>query len=253
MKRFAIRFNAPVVLSFAILSLLVLVLDSATGGASTARLFCVYRAPLTDPLTYVRFFTHVLGHSGYSHYMGNMLLLLLVGPGLEEKYGSRNLLLTIAITAFATGLVQFLLFPHSALLGASGVVFMMIVLSSFTEMKKGGIPLTMLLVVALYLGSEIADGLTKTDNVSHLTHIVGGVSGIVFGFRLAGRRKDSPPPTKQPRSPPEPADCGACALPYCRAGSAARAAACSASFLLLPVPVPAVWPLSSTAQVNSLA
>ena len=144
MKRFAIRFNAPVVLSFAIISLLVLVLDSVTGGASTARLFCVYRAPLTDPLTYVRFFTHVLGHSGYSHYMGNMLLLLLVGPGLEEKYGSRNLLATIAVTAFATGLVQFLLFPHSALLGASGVVFMMIVLSSFTEMKKGGIPLTML-------------------------------------------------------------------------------------------------------------
>ena len=188
MKRFAIRFNAPVVLSFALISLLVLVLDSVTGGASTARLFCVYRAPLTDPLTYVRFFTHVLGHSGYSHYMSNMLLLLLVGPGLEEKYGSRNLLATIAVTAFATGLVQFLL-PHSALLGASGVVFMMIVLSSFTEMKKGGIPLTMLLVVALYLGSEIADGLTKTDNVSHLTHIVGGVSGIVFGFRLARAKK----------------------------------------------------------------
>lgn len=185
MKRFAIRFNAPVVLSFAIISLLVLVLDSVTGGASTARLFCVYRAPLTDPLTYVRF----LGHSGYSHYMGNMLLLLLVGPGLEEKYGSRNLLLTIVITAFATGLVQFLLFPHSALLGASGVVFMMIVLSSFTEMKKGGIPLTMLLVVALYLGSEIADGLTRTDNVSHLTHIVGGVCGIFFGFRLARAKK----------------------------------------------------------------
>lgn len=56
-------------------------------------------------------------------------------------------------------------------------------------MKKGGIPLTMLLVVALYLGSEIADGLTKTDNVSHLTHIVGGVSGIVFGFRLARAKK----------------------------------------------------------------
>ena len=85
--------------------------------------------------------------------------------------------------------MQFLLFPHSALLGASGVVFMMIVLSSFTEMKKGGIPLTMLLVAALYLGSEIADGLTRTDNVSHLTHIVGGVSGIVFGFRLARAKK----------------------------------------------------------------
>ncbi len=189
MKRFAIRFNAPVVLSFAILSLLVLVLDSATGGASTARLFCVYRAPLTDPLTYVRFFTHVLGHSGYSHYMGNMLLLLLVGPGLEEKYGSRNLLLTIAITAFATGLVQFLLFPHSALLGASGVVFMMIVLSSFTAMRRGEIPVTLILVVIFYLGGEIMDGLFKQDSISQITHIVGGLCGLVFGFTIRrGRR-----------------------------------------------------------------
>lgn len=111
MKRFAIRFNAPVVLSFAILSLLVLVLDSATGGASTARLFCVYRAPLTDPLTYVRFFTHVLGHSGYSHYMSNMLLLLLVGPGLEEKYGSRNLLLTSSSPPLPRGWCSSCCFP----------------------------------------------------------------------------------------------------------------------------------------------
>lgn len=188
MKRFAIRFNAPVVLSFAIISLLVLVLDSVTGGPP--RPGCSASTGRPDgPTDVCAVFTHVLGHSGYSHYMSNMLLLLLVGPGLEEKYGSRNLLLTIVITAFATGLVQFLLFPHSALLGASGVVFMMIVLSSFTEMKKGGIPLTMLLVVALYLGSEIADGLTRTDNVSHLTHIVGGVCGIVFGFRLARAKK----------------------------------------------------------------
>ena len=189
MKKIVIRFNAPVILTFALLSLLALLLGNWTNGAATHQYFSVYRSSLSDPLTYVRFIGHVLGHADYEHYMGNMLLLLLVGPGLEEKYGSRNLLLTIVITAFATGLVQFLLFPHSALLGASGVVFMMIVLSSFTEMKKGGIPLTMLLVVALYLGSEIADGLTKTDNVSHLTHIVGGVSGIVFGFRLARAKK----------------------------------------------------------------
>ena len=169
--------------------LLALLLGNWTNGATTYQYFSVYRASLSDPLTYVRFFGHVLGHADYEHYMSNMLLLLLVGPGLEEKYGSRNLLATIAVTAFATGLVQFLLFPHSALLGASGVVFMMIVLSSFTEMKKGGIPLTMLLVVALYLGSEIADGLTRTDNVSHLTHIVGGVCGIFSGFRLAKAKK----------------------------------------------------------------
>ena len=154
MKKLVIRFNAPVVLLFALLSLLVLLLDGWTGGVSTTRFFCVYRSSLADPLTYVRFFGHVLGHSGYSHYMNNMLLLLLVGPGLEEKYGSRNLLMTILVTALVTGLVQFIFFPGTALLGASGVVFMMIVLNSFTEMRRGGIPLTMLLVVALYLGQR---------------------------------------------------------------------------------------------------
>ena len=184
-----LQYNSPVILTFFLLSLGVLLLDWLTSGWTTLHAFCVYRSSLADPLFYVRLFGHVLGHADFDHFLGNMLLLLVIGPPLEEKYGSRNLLLTIVITAFATGLVQFLLFPHSALLGASGVVFMMIVLSSFTEMKKGGIPLTMLLVVALYLGSEIADGLTRTDNVSHLTHIVGGVCGIVFGFRLARAKK----------------------------------------------------------------
>ena len=189
MKKLIIRFNSPVILSFALLSLLALMLDSLAGGRSTMQFFCVYRASLADPLTYIRFFGHVLGHSGYSHYMGNMLLLLLVGPALEEKYGSRTILLTIAITALVTGLVQFIFFPGSALLGASGVVFMMIVLSSFTEMKRGGIPLTLILVVIFYLGGEIADGILKSDNVSQMTHIVGGVCGIVFGFVLPHYRK----------------------------------------------------------------
>lgn len=151
--------------------------------------FCVYRSSLADPLTYLRLFTHVLGHAGYSHYMGNMLLLLLVGPPLEEKYGSRTLLLTIAVTALVTGLAQFIFFPQTALLGASGVVFMMIVLSSFTEMKKGGIPITLILVVVFYLGGELVDGLKNTDNISQLTHIVGGVCGMVFGFTLRSRKR----------------------------------------------------------------
>ena len=170
MKKLVIRFNAPVVLLFALLSLLVLLLDGWTGGVSTTRFFCVYRSSLADPLTYVRFFGHVLGHSGYSHYMNNMLLLLLVGPGLEEKYGSRNLLMTILVTALVTGLVQFIFFPGTALLGASGVVFM-------------------LLVVALYLGNEVVDGLSERDNISQMTHIVGGLCGIVFGFSLARAKK----------------------------------------------------------------
>ena len=78
MKKIVIRFNAPVLLTFALLSLIALLLGSWTNGAATTQYFSVYRSSLADPLTYVRFFGHVLGHSGYDHYMGNMLLLLLV-------------------------------------------------------------------------------------------------------------------------------------------------------------------------------
>ena len=189
MKKIVIRFNAPVILSFALLSLLALLLGNWTNGAATHQYFSVYRSSLSDPLTYVRFIGHVLGHADYEHYMGNMLLLLLVGPGLEEKYGSGTMVWMILVTALVTGLVHFVFFPDSALLGASGVVFMMIVLSSFTAMRRGEIPVTLILVVIFYLGGEIMDGLFKKDNISQITHIVGGLCGLIFGFTVRrGRR-----------------------------------------------------------------
>ena len=184
MKKLRIQYNSPVVLSFALLSLLALLLGQLTGGWTTCALFSVYRAPLTDPLTYVRMVGHVLGHSGYAHYMGNMTLLLVVGPPLEEKYGSRRLLGCILFTALASGLVQFIFFPGTALLGASGIVFMMIVLSSLAGMREGTIPLTLILVVLIYLGGEIVDAVTVRDNVSQLTHIVGGLCGAGLGFAM---------------------------------------------------------------------
>ena len=189
MKKIVIRFNAPVILTFALLSLLALLLGNWTNGAATHQYFSVYRSSLSDPLTYVRFIGHVLGHADYEHYMGNMLLLLLVGPGLEEKYGSGTMVWMILVTALVTGLVHFVFFPGSALLGASGVVFMMIVLSSFTAMRRGEIPVTLILVVIFYRGGEIMDGLFKKDNISQITHIVGGLCGLIFGFTVRrGRR-----------------------------------------------------------------
>lgn len=189
MKKIVIRFNAPVILTFALLSLLALLLGNWTNGAATHQYFSVYRSSLSDPLTYVRFIGHVLGHADYEHYMGNMLLLLLVGPGLEEKYGSGTMVWMILVTALVTGLVHFVFFSGSALLGASGVVFMMIVLSSFTAMRRGEIPVTLILVVIFYLGGEIMNGLFKKDNISQITHIVGGLCGLIFGFTVRrGRR-----------------------------------------------------------------
>ena len=179
-----IQYNSPVVLNFALLSLLALLLGRLTGGWTTAKLFCVYRSPLSDPLTYPRFFLHVLGHSGWAHYSGNILLMLVVGPQLEERYGSKNLLICIGVTALVTGLIQWLLFPGSALMGASGIVFMMLLMASMGGGRGSGIPLTLILVALFYIGGEVFTAFTQADNISQLTHVIGGVCGAVLGFAM---------------------------------------------------------------------
>ena len=176
-----IHYNSPVVLTFFFLSLSALLLDILTKGWTTVHLFSVYRSPIT-PLFFVRLFGHVLGHSGYAHFAGNMVLFLVVGPPLEEKYGSKALLAGILLTALVSGLLQCALFPHTALLGASGIVFMLILLSSLAGMKAGSIPLTLILVAVIYLGQELSSGLFVQDNVAHFMHLVGGACGTGFGF-----------------------------------------------------------------------
>lgn len=184
-----LQYNAPVVLSFAFISLAALGLDYLTSGWANIRLFSVYRSSPTDLLTYPRFILHVLGHSSFSHYLGNMMMILVIGPGLEERYGSKKLFWAIFITALVSGMVQWLFFPKTALLGASGIVFMMIVMSSLAGMKNGCIPITLILVMVLYLGGEIVDGVTLKDNVSQLTHIIGGICGAVLGTGLSDSKR----------------------------------------------------------------
>lgn len=181
-----LQYNSPVILNFFFLSLLALVLGYLTKGWTTTALFSVYHSSLASPLTYVRFVGHILGHADVNHFLGNMLLLLVIGPPMEEKYGSRALLAGILLTALVSGLLQFFLFPNTALLGASGIVFMLIMLASLSGMKGGKIPVTMLLVGVLYLGQEAYSIFFVRDNVANLMHIVGGVCGTAFGF-LAGR------------------------------------------------------------------
>ena len=184
MRKRRITFNSPVVLSFVLLSLGVMVLNYLTAGVSNRLLFMTYHSSLASPLTYVRFFTHVLGHSGWSHYIGNMMYLLLLGPMLEEKYGSRAIVEVILITGLVTGIVTWLIFPNIALCGASGVVFAFIMMTSFTSFKEGEIPVTVILVAVIYIGQQIYEGIFVQDNISNMAHILGGIVGAVAGYTL---------------------------------------------------------------------
>lgn len=181
-KRIRITFNSPVILSFVGVCLLALILDKITGGISTLKLFSVYRSSLLNPLTYVRLIGHIFGHAGWSHFINNIMMILILGPMLEEKYGSKDILLVILITAVVTGAFHMIFSPFSRLLGASGVVFAFILLSSLTSFDDGGIPVTFILVAVIYIGEQIYQLIAITSNVSNITHIIGGAVGATFGF-----------------------------------------------------------------------
>lgn len=189
MRKLKITNNAPVVLGFVFLSLGVLILNFVTGGRTNQLLFMTYHSSLKSPLTYIRFLTHVLGHSGWSHYIGNMSYILLLGPMLEEKYGSQKLLEVIGITALVTSLVNYILFPGIALCGASGIVFAFILLTSFTSFRAGELPITVILVALIFIGQQVYEGLFLHDNISNLSHILGGIVGAVIGYKLNVKRR----------------------------------------------------------------
>ena len=189
-KPLRITFNAPLVLGFALACAVATLAGALTGGSSTTLLFSTHSASLLNPLTWLRLLTHVLGHRDLQHLMGNMAYILLLGPALEEKYGCKKLLTVIATTAVITGLVHNLLFPGTLLLGASGVVFSFILLTSFTGFREGEIPLTFILVALIYLGQQIWDAVTVRDNISNLSHILGGAVGGAAGYVMNRQQKD---------------------------------------------------------------
>ncbi len=190
-KGFKIKFNSPVILTFVAICFFVTVINYLTGGTSGRILFTTYRASLLSPLTWIRAITHVFGHADMSHFMGNMGYILLLGPMLEEKYGSKTIIFVMVVTALATSIINGLLFPSVSLCGASGIVFAFILLSSFTGFKEGELPLTFILVTVIFIGQQIFEGVVVHDDISNTAHIVGGVVGGILGYELNRKKLDN--------------------------------------------------------------
>ena len=174
-------FDSPVILTYAFICVAVFILNTISLNRLNNELFS------TDPhagfgiKTVLRDFLYIFGHANLSHLTGNMTLFLLLGPIVEERFGSKKLIIMIATTAVITAIVNNLLFS-TGIIGASGIVFMLIMLSAFREKSGNKIPITLVLVCIIYIGGEIASGIVANDNVSHFGHIAGGVCGLGWGF-----------------------------------------------------------------------
>lgn len=185
MKFPRITFNAPVTLSFFLISLIVFLISLVVPQLLSS-LAC--QPPVGFRLSYILgLICYPFVHANWMHFFGNFSMILLIGPILEEKYSSRFLLTAYALTSVGIGLFH-TAFLDSGILGASGLVFFSIMLVSMTNFRKGQIPMTLVLVALLYLSKELiglfgeATGLTESDQISQLGHILGGVCGTLVGY-----------------------------------------------------------------------
>jgi rhomboid protease GluP len=204
-----LRYNAPVTFSFALICVLVMLLDQYVFPGFVATYLSAPGADFnpSQPAHYFAVLLYVFGHESWTHLWNNFLFLLLLGPILEEKYTPKPLLMMLFSTALVTGIFNILL-KQPPLVGASSLVFMMIMLVSFARTKAGDVPVSFLLIFVLFLLAELTRGAQNTNPaVSNMAHILGGVCGTIFGFlKMAANDEgaeaaadDLPPPGPAPR------------------------------------------------------
>ena len=176
-------YNAPVILTYFFICLIILLIDKLCKGKFSATFFTTYKNDsLLNPLTYFKLVSHSLGHADWDHLYSNFIKILLIGPLIEEKYGSINLLIAMILTSLIIGIVNKIL-GKGGILGASGVAYMLILLSSFANMENGKIPITLTLIILFFVVDEVIKLFRrKKDGVSRLGHITGAICGIVFGL-----------------------------------------------------------------------
>lgn len=132
-----------------------------------------------------RLFSHVLGHANFEHLYSNLLLIILLGGGLEKKHGHLDMLLMILATALAIGIINAAVpFFSANILGASGIAFMFIALTpSLADKEDGKIPIEYLLVILMFGYKEIK-GAFQEDQIAQFAHLIGGACGVFFGSLL---------------------------------------------------------------------
>lgn len=62
-------------------------------------------------------------------------------------------------------------------------------LASFTDFRGGEIPITFILVAAIFIGQQVYEGIAVQDNISNMAHIVGGIVGAIIGYGLNVKSK----------------------------------------------------------------
>jgi membrane associated rhomboid family serine protease len=152
-------------------------------------------------------FTYMFVHASFFHLLFNMLALFFFGPPLEERWGSSAFLKFYLITGFS-GAILSLLFPHQAIVGASGAIYgIMVAFAMYWPDNPiyiwGIFPIKAKWLVGFLVGFSLfaSMGGGAGSGVAHLAHLGGALSAFLYlrSSWAPGAWSATPKKPKRPR------------------------------------------------------
>ena len=178
----------PVVKYILIANVLLFVLKNIVPSLNLDRWLDLY--PIGDEsFKPHQFLTYMFMHANLSHIFLNMLALYMFGSILEGIWGAKRFLNFYILCGLGAAALQVFInqFNHdfAILLGASGAVFGLLV--AFTMMFPNTelqlyflIPVKAKYLVGFYALYELYGSFYSNDNIGHVAHIGGLITGVII-------------------------------------------------------------------------
>ncbi len=196
---FQVAYDAPVTLTFVLITVVFFLLNTfllksgksdflqkllASPTAQAGSLPFIVK----QPLSYLRLLLYIFGAdygNGAAVLFTNLILIMLLGPAMEERYGSVIIGIMMFVSALFSGVLN-ACFCNSSLAGAVPVVCMMIFLNAFMSFSKKKFPLSFAAVMVLFVVLQIYEG---AGAVRIIICIAGGLCGSLFAFLTSPKMK----------------------------------------------------------------
>ena len=202
-------FDSPVVLVFSVVSAVIFISDLILKLNLSEKIFecpgakSVPAFDFKSALSYVKLVIYPFGGENSTSFFLNIGFILLLGPVLEERYGSIMLALMIFITSLVGGVLTACV-SMFGISGCGGIVFMMIILSVLSVFIKKQLPVSWIFIFTLYLAFSLFSGKKISgfmpfmqNNVPVFIQLASGICGSLFGFFVCPKKRSSQIQKKQ--------------------------------------------------------
>lgn len=166
---------APVTMTIVAVTVLVGLLQLLPGDVSGSLLYWVGYS-LSEPWRHV---TYALVHASPLHLAFNMLVLVMVGPSIEQRIGRLPFLAAYVVTAIGAAVAVAWFTPQAAVVGASGAIYALFGMAIGMQRMLGRVQPSLLIVVGINLVITFL-----VTNVSWPAHVGGLVLGLGIGFGI---------------------------------------------------------------------